>query len=98
VLAVRGRNSSGGFLVFELVIPGRITISPVEGECWQSADEKSPDGNNSRLPYSEGSLPRKHNFLKLKHGNVIKMKIKPYPALLRPSNLSKEIKKGTKIS
>jgi hypothetical protein len=40
-LAVRGRNSSGGFLVFELVIPGRITISPVEGECWQSADEKS---------------------------------------------------------
>jgi hypothetical protein len=41
MLAVRGQNSSGGFLVFELVIPGRITISPVEGECWQSADEKS---------------------------------------------------------
>jgi hypothetical protein len=34
VLAVRGWNSSGGFLVYELVIPGRITIYPVEGECW----------------------------------------------------------------
>jgi hypothetical protein len=34
-------NSSSGFLVYELVIPGRITIYPVEGECWQSADEKS---------------------------------------------------------
>jgi hypothetical protein len=41
VLVVRGRNSLGGFLVFELVIPGRITFSPVEGECLQSADEKS---------------------------------------------------------
>jgi hypothetical protein len=41
VLAVRGRNSSSGFLVFELVFPGKITISPVEGECWQSVDEKS---------------------------------------------------------
>jgi hypothetical protein len=40
VLAVRGRNS-GGFLIYELVIPGRITIYPMEGECWQSADEKS---------------------------------------------------------
>jgi hypothetical protein len=38
VLAVRGQNSSGGFLIFELVIPGRITISPMEGECWQSAE------------------------------------------------------------
>jgi hypothetical protein len=94
VLAVRGRNSSGAFLVFELVIPGRITIYPVECKCWQSADEillvhSSPmswlfpaeslfilwrasvgsprtknllDGNNSRIPYSEGSLPHKHNF------------------------------------
>jgi hypothetical protein len=32
-------------------------------------------------------------FLKFKHENVIKMKNKPYPALLRPSNLSNEIKK-----
>jgi hypothetical protein len=40
VLAVRGRNSSGGFLAYELVIPGRITIYPVEGEGWQNADEK----------------------------------------------------------
>jgi hypothetical protein len=28
VLAVRGLNSSDGFLVYELVIPGRITIYP----------------------------------------------------------------------
>jgi hypothetical protein len=52
-----------------------------------------PDGNNSRIPYSEGSLPHKQNFLKFKHENVIKMKNKPAPALLRPSNLSNEIKK-----
>jgi hypothetical protein len=52
-----------------------------------------PDGNNSRIPYSEGSLPPKHNFLKFKHENVIKIKNKPDPALLRPSNLSNEIKK-----
>jgi hypothetical protein len=34
-----------------------------------------------------------HNFLKFKHENVIKMKNKPDPDLLRLSNLSKEIKK-----
>jgi hypothetical protein len=55
-------------------------------------------GNNSMIPYSEGSLLPKHNFFKLKNENVIKMKNKPDPALLRPSNLSNEIKKGTKIS
>jgi hypothetical protein len=32
-------------------------------------------------------------FKKLKHENVIKMKNKPYQALLRPSNLSNKIKK-----
>jgi hypothetical protein len=53
-----------------------------------------PDGYNSRIPYSEESLPPKHNFLKLQHKNVIKMKNKPDPALLRPSNLSNEVKKG----
>jgi hypothetical protein len=37
-------------------------------------------------------------FLKFKHENVIKMKNKPDPVLLRPSSLSNEIKKGTKIS
>jgi hypothetical protein len=50
--------------------------------------------NKSRIPYSEGSLPGQHNFLKFKHENIIKMKNKPDPALLRPSNLSNEIKKG----
>jgi hypothetical protein len=53
-----------------------------------------PEGNNSRIPYSEGSLPPKHNFLKFKHENFIKMKNKLDPALLSPSNLSNEIKKG----
>jgi hypothetical protein len=48
-----------GFLVYEQVIPGRITIYTVEGECWQSAKEKS-----SRIPYSKGSLPPKLNFFK----------------------------------
>jgi hypothetical protein len=39
------------------------------------------------------ALDINHNFLKLKHENVIKRKNKPYPALLPPSNLSIEIKK-----
>jgi hypothetical protein len=52
----------------------------------------------TRIPYSEGSLPHKHNFFKFMRENVIKMKNKPDPALLRHSNLSNEIKKGTKIS
>jgi hypothetical protein len=43
-----------------------------------------PDGNKSRISYSEGFLPHKPNFLKLKHENVMKMKKKPDPALLRP--------------
>jgi hypothetical protein len=30
-LAVRGQDSSGRFLVNKLVIPGRITIYPMEG-------------------------------------------------------------------
>jgi hypothetical protein len=51
-----------------------------------------PDGNHSRIPYLEGSLPHKDNFFKFIHENVIKMKNKPDPALLRPSNLSNEIK------
>jgi hypothetical protein len=37
-------------------------------------------------------------FKNLKHENVIKMKNKPYPALLRPSNLSNEIKKRVQKS
>jgi hypothetical protein len=89
VLAVRGKDSSGRFLVNELVIPGRITIYPMWRASVGSPRTKNPpDGNKSRIPYSEGSLPHKHNFLKFKHENVIKMKNKPDPALLRPSNLS----------
>jgi hypothetical protein len=52
-----------------------------------------PDSNNSRIPYSEGSLPPKQFKKKFKHENVIKMKNMPDPALLRPSNLTNEIKK-----
>jgi hypothetical protein len=71
VLAVREQNFSGRFLVYELVIPGRITIYPVEGECWQLADEIPLDGNKSSIPYSEGSLPHKNKFVKFKHKDVI---------------------------
>jgi hypothetical protein len=82
VLAVRGRDSSGGFLVYELVIPCGVQL-------FGSPRTKNPtDGKKSRINYSEGSLPHMHNFLKIKHENVIKMKNKPYPALLQPSNLS----------
>jgi hypothetical protein len=53
---------------------------------------KNPlDGNNSRIPYSEGSLPHKHNYLKFKHEN---MKNKLDLAILRPSNLFNEMKKS----
>jgi hypothetical protein len=37
----RKPHSYGRFHVYELVIPGRITIYPVEDECWQSGNEKS---------------------------------------------------------
>jgi hypothetical protein len=47
VLAVRGQDSSGGFLVNKLVIPGRITIYSMEGECWQSADKILPVDSSS---------------------------------------------------
>jgi hypothetical protein len=47
VLAVCGRDSYGGFHVYELVIPGRITIYLVDGECWQSADEILPVDSSS---------------------------------------------------
>jgi hypothetical protein len=72
VLAVRGQDSSGRFLVNKLVIPGRIIIYPMEAECWQSAEKNPPNDNKSRIPYSEGSLPHKHIFLKFEHENVIK--------------------------
>jgi hypothetical protein len=91
MLAVRGQDSSGRFLVNELVIPGRITWRASVGS---PRTKNPPDDNKSRIPYSEGSLPHKHNFLKFKHENVIKMKNKPDPALLRPLNLSNEIKEG----
>jgi hypothetical protein len=56
----------------------------------KSHSKSPPDGINSRIPYSEGYLPPKHNFLKFKHENVIKMKNKRDPAL---SYLSNKIKK-----
>jgi hypothetical protein len=61
-----------------------------------SSHTKNPqDGNNSRIPYSEGSFPPKHMFLKFKYKNIIKMKNKPDPGQIRsdPPNWSQEAKK-----
>jgi hypothetical protein len=87
----------------ELVIPGRITIYPIfTADChnrgkWASVGiswtNNLPNGNNSRIPYSEGQSI----FFKFKFKNVDKMKNKPDPALLQTSSLSNEIKKGSKI-
>jgi hypothetical protein len=38
----RETHSDSGFHIYELVILGRITIYPMEGKCWQSADEILP--------------------------------------------------------
>jgi hypothetical protein len=57
-----------------------------------------PYDNNSRIPYFEGSLPTEANFFIFKYKNVIKMKNKPDPALLRTSYLSNEMKKMTQKS
>jgi hypothetical protein len=40
------------------------------------------DGNKSRIPYPDGSLPPQNNFKKFKPKNIIEMKNKPDPALL----------------
>jgi hypothetical protein len=94
-LSIKGIVSRGfGVLVYELVIPG----IPRRASVGSPRTKNPPDGNNSKIPYSEGYLPLKHNFLKFKRENVIIMKNKPDPAILRPSNLSNEIKKGTEIS
>jgi hypothetical protein len=66
---------------------------PLRASVGSTQTKNPPDGNNSRIPYLKGSLPPKHNFLKFKHENVIKMKNKPDSAQLQPSNLSNEIKK-----
>jgi hypothetical protein len=43
----RKNLSSGVFFVYELNIPGGISSYPVEGECWQSADEIHPMDSSS---------------------------------------------------
>jgi hypothetical protein len=93
VLTVHGRNSYGGFQVYELVIPAESLFIPWRASVGRPRTKNPLDGKKSRIPYSEGSLSRKHNILKFKHENVIKMKNKPDPALLQPLNLSNEIKK-----
>jgi hypothetical protein len=50
MLAVRRQDSSGGFLVNKLVIPGRITIYPMEGSVGSPRMKNPPDGNRSRIP------------------------------------------------
>jgi hypothetical protein len=99
----RKPHSYSGFRVNKQAIPGRITVYPVEGECWQSTDkilpvdsssmswqflaelliilwrasvgsphkENPPDGNKSRIPYYEGSLPPKKICLKLPFGGFL---------------------------
>jgi hypothetical protein len=74
--------------------PAESLFLPWRASVGSPGMKNPPDGNNFRIPYSEGSLPHKDNFSKFKHENVIKMKNKPDPAILRPSNLSNEIKKG----
>jgi hypothetical protein len=75
------------------IFPAESLFIPWRASVGSPRKKNPPDGNNSRIPYSEGSLPPMHNFLKFKHENVIKMKNKPDLALLRPPNLN-EIKKG----
>jgi hypothetical protein len=88
VLAVCGQDSSGGFLVNKLVIPAESLFIPWRANVGSPGTKKTPDDNKPRIPYSDGSLPHKHKLLKFKHENFIKMKNKPDPALLGPSNLS----------
>jgi hypothetical protein len=78
--------------------PAESLFIPWRASVGSPRTKNPPDDNKSRIPYSEGSLLRKHNFLKFKHENVIKMKNKPDLALLRRSNLSNEIKKRAPIS
>jgi hypothetical protein len=81
-LAVRGRNSSGGFFVYELVIPGRITIYPVEGEGWQFADEKS----SVRMATSPGFLIWKdlYRVSIIFKNSIMKTSLKLKIKLIRP--------------
>jgi hypothetical protein len=53
------------------------------GQFWQFAVKNPLDGNNSKIPNSERSLPLKNTFKKCKIGNVTKMKNKPDPAKSR---------------
>jgi hypothetical protein len=56
------------FLAESLFIPWRTSVGSPQ-------TKNPPGGNKSRIPYLEG--PHKHNFLKFKHENLIKMKNKP---------------------
>jgi hypothetical protein len=68
-----------------MVIPGRITIFLVKASIGSY-------GNNARIPYSEGSLPPRHIFLKFKCENAIIMKNNPDLGPLETSYLFKEKK------
>jgi hypothetical protein len=85
-------HSSGGFLIFVekpffrwipclwVVIPSRITISPVEWECWQSTDEKSPEWYQVQDSLLFRTFTTEEFKKKFKLENVINMKNKHYPA------------------
>jgi hypothetical protein len=82
-MSLRKPHSSGGFLVYE-EFPAESLFIPWKASVGSPRTKNPPDGNKSRIPYSEGSLLHKHNFLKFKHKNIIKKKNKHDPALLRP--------------
>jgi hypothetical protein len=86
ILLVNSSSMSWQFPAESLFILWRASVG-------SPRTKNPPDGNNLTISYSEGSLPHKQNFLKFIHENVNKIKNKPDPAQLRPSNLSNEIKK-----
>jgi hypothetical protein len=94
VLAVRGQDSLVDSSSMSCQFPAESLFIPWRASVGSPRTKNPTDYNKSRIPYLEGSLPHEHNVLKFKHENVIKMKNKPDPALLRPPNLSNEIKKG----
>jgi hypothetical protein len=75
VLAVRRQNSSGGFLIYELVIPGGITIYPVESECCQSANEILPVDSSSMAGNSRQNyyLSRGGRVLAVRGRKILRM-------------------------
>jgi hypothetical protein len=59
----RKYHSSGGFLLHELVMPGRTTVcqhSPITANVAVCGKKNPTDYNNSEIPNSKGSLLPEH--------------------------------------